>query len=106
MTVIESDQFGRNADIWRDYLWLRRLNARDPDDQTTQAWADAHKIWEHWEPRYRATSSSVERMFSKARRVFLRLRLPMSPNHAEELVFLCDNQEIAQELREAGHIYW
>jgi hypothetical protein len=41
MTVIKSDQFGTNADIWRGYLWLRRLNARNPDDQVTQAWADA-----------------------------------------------------------------
>jgi hypothetical protein len=30
----------------------------------------------------------------------------MSLNYAEELVFLCKNQEIIQELRKAGHIYW
>jgi hypothetical protein len=45
-------------------------------------------------------------MFSKARRVFSRIQLQMSPNHAKEFVFLCENQEIVQELREAGQIHW
>jgi hypothetical protein len=61
MTVIESDQFGTNADIWRGYLWLRRLNARNRDDQITQAWADAQKIWEHWESRSPTVPSQRQR---------------------------------------------
>jgi hypothetical protein len=61
MAVIESDQFGTNADIWRGYLWLPRRNARNPDDQITQAWADAQKIWEHWESRYPTVPTQHQR---------------------------------------------
>jgi hypothetical protein len=51
------------------------------------------------------TSAGVERMFSKARRVLDRLRLRMKPEKAELLVYLRENIEIVERLRDAGAVY-
>jgi hypothetical protein len=51
------------------------------------------------------TSAGVERMFSKARRVLDRLRLRMKPERAELLVYLRENIQIVEGLRDAGVDY-
>jgi hypothetical protein len=45
-----------------------------------------------------ATSAGAERLFSKSRRVLDRLRLRMTPEHAELLVFLRENMAIVEAL--------
>jgi hypothetical protein len=53
-----------------------------------------------------ATSAGPERMFSKARRVLDRLRLRLTPEHAELLVFLRENISIVEGLDRAMIELW
>jgi hypothetical protein len=95
---------------WERYIRLQVLSS---DDADLAIWWTKHRA--EFPVVYRlvqvylfvpATSAGVERMFSKARRVLSRLRLRLTPENAEVLVFLRENIAIVEELEAAGRIYW
>jgi hypothetical protein len=87
---------------WTRYTGLRVLSQEDKD--LHQWWKDHAREFPTFYLLAKlylfipATSAGPERMFSKSRRVLDRLRLRLTPKHAELLVFLRENIEIVEDL--------
>jgi hypothetical protein len=95
---------------WLEYL---DLHVEPSEDVDLLAWWKKHcarfPIW-FWLARtylvIPATSAAAERTFSKSRRVLSRLRLQMTQEHADLLVFLRENLTIVEKLRDSNVEYW
>jgi hypothetical protein len=91
-SLIEQATGASSPDQLRKTEWERYFELRVPpqDDASLSRWWKSHKsqfpVWHQIAQDYLsvpATSAGVERMFNKSRRVLSRLRLQMSPEHAE-----------------------
>jgi hypothetical protein len=95
---------------WERYV---ALDVASADDADLHAWWTKHQqnfpVMHSIARSYLyipATSGGAERLFRKSRRVLSRLRLRLTAEKAEILVFLCENISVIEDLQNEGRVYW
>jgi hypothetical protein len=99
LEVVEADQYGTLADIWKGFLWIKDAITQYDQTEVVNGWRTAVTVWENWEARYPVIPSQVQRESIQRRLIprFGPIIDQQSPEYAT-LVELVQELEVIQSV--------